>query len=275
MIHATLAFVIAGLVALIGSTAGAQTLTIAGRDATKTYTRNELLADPATRQITIADPVYRRTMTYKAIPAAVLLKGAGPGTDDYVQARAVDNFSIGIPGSFFTSTGSAAPVEAFIAIEDPAVPWPPVPGKSETAGPFYLVWRIVPPAYVSAEFWAYRLAALSITDGPVERWPVLAVGAEVPAGDPIRTGLDRYVSLCIACHRFRGAGEGTQGPDLGEPMVPTQYFQIPALKKLIRDPASVRRLADEKMPGYDPQTLSDSDLDALIAWLAYKAEQPR
>ncbi len=58
-------------------------------------------------------------------------------------------------------------------------------------------------------------------------------------------------------------------------MVPTQYFQIPALKKLIRDPASVRRLPDQKMPGFDPSMLSDSDLDAIVDWLAYKAGQRR
>ena len=266
-----LIFAIAGLVALMVGTASAQTLTITGRNSAKTYTRGELLANPATREITIADPVYHRTMTYRAIPAALLLKDGGLGPDDYVQARAVDDFSIGVPGHLFDD---AAHVEPFVAIEDPAAPWPSVPGKSETAGPYYLVWRIVPPATVSAEFWAYHLAALAVTDGPVKRWPALGVGADVPADDPIRTGLDRYVALCIACHRFKGAGEGRQGPDLGEPMMPTQYFQIPALKKLIRDPNSVRRLPEGKMPGYDQQTLSDSDLDALIAWLAYKAGRP-
>ena len=181
-----LIFAIAGLVALMVGTASAQTLTITGRNSAKTYTRGELLANPATREITIADPVYHRTMTYRAIPAALLLKDGGLGPDDYVQARAVDDFSIGVPGHLFDD---AAHVEPFVAIEDPAAPWPSVPGKSETAGPYYLVWRIVPPATVSAEFWAYHLAALAVTDGPVKRWPALGVGADVPADDPIRTGL--------------------------------------------------------------------------------------
>ncbi len=190
-----------------------------------------------------------------------------------MQARAVDDFSVGIPASFF----AAAPdIEAFLAVEDPAAPWSPIPGKPGTsAGPFYVVWRLAPKAHVSSEFWAYRLAALTVTDSPAKRWPALAIGAEVPAGSPIRAGLDRFVEVCMACHRFDGAGEGEQGPDLGRPMVVTRYFRIPALKKLVRDPASVRQLPGQKMPAFDQSMLSDSDLDAIIDWLEYKAAQRR
>ena len=65
-------------------------LTIAGRDGTRTYTLKALLATADARGVTIADPVYRRTMTYRAIPLATLLKGTGIDADDYVQARATD-----------------------------------------------------------------------------------------------------------------------------------------------------------------------------------------
>jgi hypothetical protein len=55
----------------------------------------------------------------------------------------------------------------------------------------------------------------------------------------------------------------------------TEYFQIPALKKLIRDPASVRQWPEQKMQGLDQSVLSDSDLDAMIDWFAYKARHRR
>ena len=58
-------------------------------------------------------------------------------------------------------------------------------------------------------------------------------------------------------------------------MNPVEYFQIPALKKLIRNPSSVRKWPEQKMPRFDESALSDSDLDAMIAWLAYKAQRPR
>ena len=264
------------LVCLVAQSAIAQspTLTVTGRPSNRTFTQKALLANPAIRSVTVADPVYRRTMTYRAIPLAELLKGTGIGPDDHLQARATDNFSVTIPGRLAASADTAQ-VEAFLAIEDPEAPWPAIPGKPDkaSAGPFYIIWRRAPSIQISPEYWAYRLAALAVTDSPLKRWPGLAVGADVPAGDPIRTGLDRFVALCMACHRFNGDGEGDQGPDLGRPMNVTQYFQIPALKKLIRDPASVRRWPEQKMPGFDRAALSDSDLDAIVDWLAYKAKQ--
>ncbi|MPZ34400.1 MAG: c-type cytochrome [Rhodospirillales bacterium] len=251
------------------------TLTVTGRASTRTYTQQAVLAHPAVRSVTVADPVYRRTMTYRAVPMAELLKGTGIGADDHVQARATDNFSVGIPGRL--ANADTAQIEAFVAVEDPAAPWPPIPGKPDKAGagPFYVIWRLGPSAHVSPEYWAYRLAALAVTDSPLKRWPGLAVGADVPAGERLHTGLDRFVSMCMACHRFNGEGEGEQGPDLGRPMNVTEYFQLPALKKLIRNPASVRQWPEQKMPGFDRSALSDSDLDAIVDWLAYKATQRR
>jgi mono/diheme cytochrome c family protein len=247
-------------------------LTVADRGSTRTYTQRELLALSDVRDVTIADPVYGRTMTYRAVPIGDLLKGLKIAADDDVQTRATDNFSIGIPARLLLD-GNPAEVQAFIAIEDPAAPWPPLPNQTTSAGPFYMIWKLGPGARVSSEYWGYHLAALTVIEGPLERWPVLAVGADVPANDPIRIGLQRYLEVCIACHRFKGAGEGEQGPDLGQPMNPIQYFQLPALKQLIRNPASVRHWPNMKMPGFDAVKLSDSDIDALVAWLAYKAKQ--
>jgi mono/diheme cytochrome c family protein len=266
------------LACVVAPAAAAQspTLTVSGRDLTRTYTLKALLATADVRNVTVADPVYRRTMTYRAIPLATLLKTTGIGTDDHVQARAIDSFSVGIPGRLAASADPAQ-VEAFLAIEDPAAPWPPMPGKQDkaSAGPFYVIWRRAPSAQLSPEYWAYRLAALAVTDNPMKRWPGLAVGPEVAMGDRVRTGLDRFVAVCMTCHRFNGEGEGEQGPDLGRPMNVTDYFQIPALKKLIRNPASVRQWPEQKMLGFDQAALSDSDLDAIVEWLAYKAKQRR
>jgi mono/diheme cytochrome c family protein len=273
-----LAALLGSMACFLASSAIAQspTITVTGRDSSRSYTLKALLAHPAVRSITLADPVYRHTMTYRAIPLSELLKGTMVGADDSVQARAVDNFSVSIPGRLAASTDTAQ-VEAFLAVEDPAAPWPAIPGKQDnaSAGPFYIVWRRAPSANVSPEYWAYRLAALAVTDSPLKRWPGLAVGADVPAGDRIRAGLDRFVSMCLACHRFNGEGEGGQGPDLGRPMNVTEYFQIPALKKLIRNSASVRQWPEHKVHAFDQSALSDGDLDAMVDWLAYKARQRR
>jgi mono/diheme cytochrome c family protein len=255
------------LVWLLATTAAAQSLRIADRQTEKTVSAAALLADPATRTVTIDDPVYRRSMTYRAIPVSTLLKGLAVAADDYVQLIATDQFSIGVPARLVLGP------QALVAIEEPTKPWPAMPKGEGTAGPFFVIWQDAKPGEISSEYWAYKLGALQVTDSPYERWPVLTVGDEVPASDPIRRGLDRYVALCIACHRFKGAGEGEQGPDLGSPMNPVDYFKPEALRRLVRDPQQVRNWPDRKMPGFGPETLSDQDLDAIIAWLTYKARR--
>lgn len=252
--------------------APAGVLTLAGRDSSEKLTLPELLGHAQLRTIAVPnDPVFKRDMTYRAVAAADLLKGAGLGPDDYVQARAIDNFSVAIPAGLLLDGA------AFVAVEDPARPWPLLRKGTESysAGPFYLVWTVRRAGAVSSEFWVYHLAALSRADSPARRWPQLAVAPEVRADDPVRHGLERFVAVCLACHRFRGAGEGNQGPDLGQPMNPVDYFRPGALRQLLRDPDSVRSWPDRKMPAFTPEMLPDDDLDAILAWLTYKARATR
>jgi mono/diheme cytochrome c family protein len=270
----------AGLACLHGRESRAQiqtpSLTITDRGTSRTVSRTALLADPRLQNVTIAyDPVYRRAMTYRAIAVSELLKGVRIGDDDYVQVRADDSFSVGIPADLLANTARSS-AEAFLAVEDPAAPWPAIPGTTKgSAGPFYIVWRGGTRTEISSEYWAYHLATLTITDSPFKRWPGLAVAADVPAIDPIRRGLDRFVAVCMACHRFNGEGEGEQGPDLARPMNPVDYFQPAALRKYLRNPSSVRTWPEQKMPAFDEASLSDADIDAIIAWLAYKAPKRR
>jgi mono/diheme cytochrome c family protein len=196
--------------------------------------RQGQLADKATRDIEIADPVYKRTMTYHVIAMVDLLRDFKAGSDDCVQAGAVDDFSVAIPAALLKE-------DAFLAIEPAAALWPKLPGaRTTSAGRFYIVWQSRPSAGISSEYWAYHLASLTITDSPAERWPGLAVSADVPAADPIRRGLNRFVTVCMACHRFAGEGDGTPGPDLARPMNPVDYFQPAALRKFLRPQIGAR-----------------------------------
>src|SRR5262249_8850672 len=184
-----------------------------------------------------------------------LLSGFQVGTGDYVQARAADDFSVAIPAVLLKE-------DAFLAIETAATPWPKLRGAgTKSAGSFYIVWQSRSGAGINSEYSVYQVISLTITDSPAKRWPGLAVGADVPAADPVRRGLDRFVAICMACHRFAGEGEGMQGPDLAHPMNPVNYFQPTALPKFLRDPRSVRTWPDQKMPGFDDKTLPDSDID--------------
>ena len=227
------------------------------------------------RSITVTDPVYRRPMTYRAMPLAAAAE-RHRDRRGRLPAGARHRQFLGQHPAAVSPLPTRRRSKAFSPSRTPAAPWPPIPGKPDkaSAGPFYIVWRLAPPARVSSEYWAYRLAALAVTDSPLKRWPGLAVGADVPAGDPVRIGLDRFVALCMACHRFNGAGRGRTGT---RSRPADESRRLPAdprrSGRLIRNPASVRKWPDQKMPGFEKITLSDSDLDAIIAWLTYKARQ--
>ncbi|HSI02400.1 MAG TPA: cytochrome c, partial [Reyranella sp.] len=125
-------------------------------------------------------------------------------------------------------------------------------------------------APVARTYWIYRVAELTVTDSPYKRWPSLAVRHALPASDPVWRGRDRFVAMCMACHRFNDDGEGDAGPDLAKPTSPLDYIQSAAHKKLIRDSSALRSWPGQKMPAFDEASLSDAEIEAILAWLAYK-----
>jgi mono/diheme cytochrome c family protein len=133
------------------------------------------------------------------------------------------------------------------------------------------VWEHPERSSVGHELWPYQLGALTGVQSPALRWPQMAVAASLPADAQERRGQHVFIEQCMACHRMKGAGTSEMGPDMGEPMGPTQYFKPEALRALIRDPKSVRAWSAQKMPAFPETALSEADLDALIAYLAYMA----
>ena len=124
----------------------AQSLDVTDRTTSKTFTAAQLLADKAARDIEIADPVYKRTLSYRVISMVDLLRDLKVGSDDYVKARAVDDFSVAIPAAVLKKN-------AFLAIETTAAPWPKLPGAGTgSAGPFYIVWQSRSAAGISSEY---------------------------------------------------------------------------------------------------------------------------
>jgi mono/diheme cytochrome c family protein len=133
------------------------------------------------------------------------------------------------------------------------------------------VWQHPERSGVGRELWPYQLGSLKGVEQPALRWPQMAVDASLPADAPERRGQAVFIEQCMSCHRMKGAGTGDIGPDLGRPMTPTQYFNPGALRRLIRDPKSLRTWPTQQMPGFDAADLPEADLDALIAYLAHMA----
>ena len=235
------------------------------------YTAAALLARPDVAQITVPNDVsYRRAMSYRAVPLLALLKIPADAPFHTLEARATDGFVSQIPLSLVRK-GARGGSKAWIAVEDPAKPWPDLPGKDVSAGPFYLVWERSDRSGIGSEQWPYALASLTGVAAPAQRWPQMAVGVDVPDGAPARRGQEVFTVQCLPCHRMKGAGTGDMGPDLGEPMNPTQYMTRKGLRLLIRNPKSVRTWPKQQMPGFNKTMISDPDLDALIAYLTYMA----
>ncbi len=266
----TLLLVFAAAVAHADGSPAALTTDITG--VTQRFAITELLHRPDLVTIQVEhDMAYQRAMTYQAIPLSALLKSVPGRQVQHIETMALDGFVSILPADLALNTDQSKAV-AMLAIEDPAHPWPALPGNRLSAGPLYIVWVGVKASQVRSEQWPYQVARLAESLPPAERWPQLAVDASLARNDARRLGQEVFAVQCLVCHKLDGAGLADVGPDLNRPMSPTEYFTAPALRKLLRNPASVRNWADRKMPAFDPQALSDSEIDQIIAYLQYKAE---
>ncbi len=229
--------------------------------------RSDLLRHPATRTITVPDdPVYKRSMTYMAVPLSAILRDLR--TVRTLQFKAVDGFVANIPGDLFRSAS-----EPWLAIEPAAKPWPEIKPCGPSAGAFYLVWLTPEKSGITPEQWPYQIATISDVESLQDRYPQIVPDASVPADSPARLGMQVYATHCAACHRINGGGDANVGPDLNDPFNPTEYFHEDFLRRLIRNPASVRAWPQSTMPGFSETALSSEQLDALLAYLRQMAKQ--
>lgn len=229
----------------------------------------QLLARPDLQNVTVpSDVAFHRNMQYRAIPLRALLPDLKHG--DRLRFVASDGFSIDIPADVILNRAGA---EAWLAIEDPRQPWPSLPGNKGDAGPFYVVWTHPTAANISTEQWPYQLTRIQRTQDAAIRFPATAPEASLPANSPIRHGYAVFQRTCFACHTLNGEGDAQMGPDLNIPHSPTEYLSNDMLRAFIRNPQSLRRWPEGKMFGFPTQaSLSDADLDALLAYLHYMAQ---
>jgi len=232
-------------------------------------TAAELLArQDAAVLIVPKDVSYGREMKYRAVPLLGLIGDASSLDFDTIEARAHDGYVSQIP-SALVKKGSAGGAVAWIAVEDPGAPWPNLPGQEFSAGPFYLVWENPERSAIGKEQWPFSLAGLFGVEDPTTRWPQLAVDRSLTDKSAERRGQAVFIKNCMPCHRLNGAGRGDIGPDLGQPMNVTKYMSEAGLRALIRNPKAVRSWPQQQMIGFDETTVSNTELDALIAYLAY------
>ena len=233
----------------------------------RTWQTEELLKHPQLQTLTINNDVsYKKDMTYQAVPLAALLKGVKP--EDHLQAVALDGFAAELAAAPLLNKDGA---RAWLAIEDPARPWPPLSAGKHSAGPFYLVWTDPQAGNISPEQWPFEVASIKLMAPVAQRFPALLPDPALKADDPVNKGFALFQKNCLACHRLNGAGDAQFGPDLNIPYSPTEYFGADFLKRYIRDPHSLRQWPQAKMPGFSAEVLPDTDLEMLVGYLKHMA----
>ena len=161
--------------------------------------------------------------------------------------------------------------QAWLAVEDPSRPWPALAADKPSAGPFYLVWTDPAAGHISPEQWPFQVARIQRLEPVAQRFPALLPDPQLAATDPINQGFALFQKNCLACHRLNGTGDSQFGPDLNIPYSPTEYFSGDFLKRYIRDPQSMRRWPQAKMPGFNNNVLPDQELDLLLGYLRHMA----
>jgi mono/diheme cytochrome c family protein len=234
----------------------------------KQWTRAALLAESVEIQVR-QDSAYKRPMSYRAVPYAKLMPKMA--THSSVQFVASDGFVANISAADLSGKG-----QPYLAIETAEQAWPAVnpnnPLKTASAGPFYLVWLTPEAGKISNEQWPYQVVKIRVELPLQQRFPQLVPSTKLQASyQQAMQGMSIYIKNCAVCHRLNDGGDAVIGPDLNLPWNPTEYFQAPYLRKLIRQPSSVRNWKQALMPGFDVQTLSDQDLDHLLVYLQHMA----
>ena len=251
--------------------AGGPKLTVSADGGFNTFDRDALLARTDVVEITTSrDVAYHTSRKYRAVALARLFEGVAIPPDAVVEAAAQDGFVTQLPRELVYAKDG---IVAYMAIEAADTPWPPIPGKDKSAGPFYIVWLGDQASSVPTMMWPYQVVSLSVQDAPAKRWPSLAVDPMLPALHPARDGQTLFVNKCFTCHTMNQAGSASAGPDLNLPMNPTEYFTDAGLRALIRDPRSVRVWPEQRMPSFAQEDLSDEELGLILAYLNHMADR--
>ena len=249
--------------------AAAQELRIEGLGQARVLTAAQLRARLDASDILVPDdPVYHRDMHYRAVPLRSLLSGLA--ADAHVQFVATDGFTGEVPAHLVVDAGRTT---GWLAIEPEGHPWSPVAPGKPSAGPFYVVWTNPSAAGVGREQWPFQVATIRVTSNVDTRFPAMLPDPALPSDAPARRGFAVFKKDCITCHTLNGQGDARLGPDLNIPYGPTEYLGTAYLKKLVRNPQDLRHWPEAKMPAFDRRTLSDADLDDLVAYLSHMASR--
>ncbi|MCT7327418.1 MULTISPECIES: c-type cytochrome [Ralstonia] len=238
----------------------------------RTLSRDALLHDPHLTSVTVEDQNLKSRLTFKAIPVTELFRGQAVSPDASATTAASDGYVSHLPMRLLLGDRADGP-RAWLAVEDPAAPWPTL--KGQDIGPFRLIWT-APPAkasVVNESLWTYSIVRIDIAALPGERFAAIRPAAGLPADGPVMRGFATFQRVCFSCHTLNRAGDANLGPDLNVPYSPVEYLGDEKLRHLIRDPQSLRWWPNARMSAIDEKTLSDAQLSDLLAYLHHMTKR--
>lgn len=252
------------------------TLTVITPNAQQIFTQTQLLNMPSISQVSLkSSRAYPNTsLKFTAIKMCELLKSFNIKKTDTIELVAADNFSSLAPAEVLITCDKNKPT-AYLAIETKNQPWPPLEynnpdpqnAKTNSAGPFMIIWQNATYASISPEYWAWQLVKIKVHSTLSNK---NFISAPAIKNEQIQNGYQTYMKTCVSCHTMNQIGQGTMGPDLNIPMNPVEYFKNDEIiKKFIRNPQNIRIKKDDKMPGFGEDLISNNDLENLILYLHY------
>ena len=238
----------------------------------RTLSRDALLHDPRLTSVTVEDQNLKRRLTFKAIPVTALFQGQTVSPDASATTAASDGYVSHLPMRLLLGDRADGP-RAWLAVEDPAAPWPTL--KGQDIGPFRLIWTapLAKASVVNESLWTYSIVRIDIAALPGERFAAIRPAAGLPADGPVMRGFATFQRVCFSCHTLNRAGDANLGPDLNVPYSPVEYLGDEKLRHLIRDPQSLRWWPNARMAGIDEKTLSDTELNDLLAYLHHMTKR--
>jgi mono/diheme cytochrome c family protein len=216
-------------------------------------------------------PVLKgKSIAFSAIPLHKLFETIKLKKEETLIFKCSDGFSAPMDTKMFLNASKKNSM-AYLAIEDDKKPWPLIPGKNTSAGPYYIIWKKPELSKVKQEQWPFKVVGFEIKESFNNLYK--SIIPHKKSDLPALAGFKVFKNNCFVCHTMNGIGESNLGPDLNIPLNPTEYFQKGIIKKLIRNPQSVRKWEKSLMSSFSKDEISDEEIDHLISYLKYMSKR--
>jgi hypothetical protein len=157
------------------------------------FTAAQLLNRPDVVMLSATGDVYHRTVVYRAVPFLALLGNGVDSKFDTVEMEARDGFVSQIPLALI-KRGAIGGSVAYIAVEDPAHPWPPLPQKNGDG------WSLLPDlGQAGAISNRTRAMALSVDPSDLCREPGSPLASDRGARDDGSRRFSPTRTRCFCC----------------------------------------------------------------------------